>query len=86
MPAVTANIGTATIKRFLMGFWSKCKKSAMISRAERNAVSPEVTAALMTPRMVIMAITLGNQVVAMMPTMLAPGIPLTFTLLSGPKK
>ena len=58
----------------------------MMSRAERKAVSPEVTAALMTPKMVMVAMTGVNHVLAMMPTMAAPLLPVTSTTLSGPKK
>ncbi len=57
-----------------------------MSRAERKAVSPEVTAAEMTPKMVMVAIIGVNQVLAMTPTMAAPLFPETSTALSGPKK
>ena len=86
MSAVTANMGMATSSRLRMGFWSKCMKSAMMRRAERKAVSPEVTAALMTPRIVMVAMAGANHVLAITPTMAAPLLPVTSTTLSGPKK
>ena len=46
---VSAKIGSDINKRFFIGFWSIFKKSATIKRAERNAVSPDVIGAAITP-------------------------------------
>ena len=70
----------------VMGYDRELDAWGTIKRAERKAVSPEVTAALITPKMVMTAITGVNQVLAMMPTIAGPPCPVVFTGLSGPKK
>ena len=42
--------GAATNRRLIMGRWLNLKKSAMMRRALRNAVSPLVIGAATTPR------------------------------------
>ncbi|MPM52371.1 hypothetical protein SDC9_99130 [bioreactor metagenome] len=46
---VIINRGTATKSLFFIGFWSYLKKSAVIKRADLNAVSPDVNGAATTP-------------------------------------
>ena len=51
MAKPTASRGTASKARFLALAWSSLNQSAMVSRAERKAVSPEVMGQAMTPTM-----------------------------------
>ena len=71
-PAASRKMGSATNNRLGMGFWSTCIKSATIRRAERKAVSPLVTAALITPKMQMVAMTGVNHSLAITPTMALP--------------
>lgn len=81
--AVMVNMGMATKSLFFMLFWSILSISATMSLAERSAVSPEVTAALMTPMIVMVATNGGNHSLAMMPTI---ELPLCPALSSGRSK
>ena len=49
MPNTHANNGNAIIILLRTGRWSRCRKSDTTNRAERNAVSPEVIGAAITP-------------------------------------
>ena len=49
IPNTHANNGNAIIIRLRTGRWSRCRKSATTNRADRNAVSPEVIGAAITP-------------------------------------
>ena len=57
----------------------------MMSRADLKAVSPEVTAALMTPKMVMVAMTGVNHVSAITPTMAAQPVKALVTNQLGTK-
>ena len=67
------SMGTAIMRRFDASFCGISNQSARVSRAERNAVSPEVMGHAMTPSMARIApmLTPPNPIAPMNPTQMS---------------